>query len=519
MLQRLSIVLAFLWMSTSVTVLRADVVVFGSDPSKSTELADMVNKNTDMRNALAAFERGDVAECERLLGLAIKSDKDLPSVSVMIARLLIQKGQFNEALTRLEQQLMGGGQDAEAHATMGEIAFIAGRYTDAWLQFREALSILKTSSTLSKGRKEAFATQLLQLRAQTAERRKDLSTAQTLYKELETAMPQSGLPLVAQARILISNADITRGVELLRRAKKLDNSVPQPELQIAKVLASGKDYVETEKWFRDGIKQTETVTIDNWFEYLKWLMTRDRSEDVRFLIQKAPAKYQTDRSIRFLDAMALRFQGKTDEAEKAFSILLSENISDMEASDQLALILVDSIDQGKKIRAQQLSQTNLRRAPNEESAVATAAWVEFSLGATDLADQYLNSLIARGTSNPQTIYYVARILESRGRIDEAMYLYKNAVELPGLFVQRLQVKDKLAGGDKSKPGVKDDKSKNNSTTPNATGATKPTETYQKASGVESKSSTNNPSKSDTKEASKQPANSPGAAAPSSEKAK
>lgn len=457
MMHRLPILFAVLWVLTSTLSLYADLVVFGSDSSKSTELADLVNKNADVRSAISAFERGDVAECERMFAQAFKADKNLPSVDVMIARLLMQKGQLNEALSRLESYLSKGSQDAEAYATMGEIALMSGRFTDAWLQFREASSIVKTTSTLSKSRKEAFNTQLLQRKAETALRRQDIATAQALFKELETVMPDSGYPLMAQARIMISNADITRGAELLRRAKKLDKTVPQPELQIALALSAGKENTETEKWFKDGIRQSD-ATVANWFEYLKWLLKQDRPEDVQFLIQqKVPEAFKSDRLLRFLGAMSLRYQGKVEDAEKAFSILLSENTGDMESADQLALILVDSIDQGKKIRAQQLSQNNLRRAPNEENAIATAAWIEFTLGATDLADQYFNSLISRGTGNPQTIYYVARILESRGRTEEAMALYKNAVDIPGLFVQRNEVKAKLAETAKGSSTKKDEK--------------------------------------------------------------
>lgn len=457
MLHRLPILFAVLCMWTSDSLLRADLVVFGSDSSNSTELADLVNKNADVRSAIAAFEKGDLAECERMFSQALKSDKNLPSVDVMIARLLMQKGQLNEALSRLESYISKGiQQDAEAYATMGEIALMSGRFTDAWLQFREASTIVKTTSTLSKSRKEAFNTQLLQRKAETAMRRQDIATAQILYKELEAALPDSGFPLMAQARILISNSDITRGAELLRRAKKLDKTIPQPELQIALALSTGKDNSETEKWFRDGIRQSD-ASVANWFEYLKWLLKQDRPEDVQFLIQKAPESFRSDRLLRFLDAMSLRFLGKVEEAEKAFSILLSENTADMESADQLALILVESVDQGKKIRAQQLSQNNLRRAQNEENVIATAGWIEFKLGATDVADQYFNSLIARGTSNPQTIYYVARILEIRGRTEDAMALYQNAVDIPGLFVQRTEVKEKLAEKAKGSSSKKDEK--------------------------------------------------------------
>ena len=61
MMHRLPVLFAVLWILTSALSLHADLVVFGSDSSKSTELADLVNKNADVRSAIAAFERvGDL---------------------------------------------------------------------------------------------------------------------------------------------------------------------------------------------------------------------------------------------------------------------------------------------------------------------------------------------------------------------------------------------------------------------------------------------------------------------------
>ncbi len=41
----------------------------------------------------------------------------------MMARLLIQNGQFVEAMSRLENYLRTNEADPEAHASLGEIAF------------------------------------------------------------------------------------------------------------------------------------------------------------------------------------------------------------------------------------------------------------------------------------------------------------------------------------------------------------------------------------------------------------
>ncbi|MFN9913432.1 MAG: hypothetical protein ACK53L_12650, partial [Pirellulaceae bacterium] len=84
----------------------------------------------------------------------------------------------------------------------------------------------------------------------------------------------------------------------------------------------------------------------------------------------------------------------------------------------LALVLVESSDEGKRARAEQLSEANVRRAPNAERAVATAAWIKFKTGSTDIADQVLGQILRGGRLEPQTAYYAAMLLKSRGMKDE-----------------------------------------------------------------------------------------------------
>jgi len=424
---------------------KADILIFGGDASNNSSISESVGKNSEAIAALAAFERGDLQECERLLRSVSKSAKDLPAADIMIARLFMSKGKYSEALARLELYLMKGAQDAEAYATMGEIAFLSGRYTDAWLQFRESLAMIsEPSSTVNKTRKDEIVLHLLRFRAQTAERRRDLVAAEKLYKELEKAMPATGFPLIAQARILIAKSEIAKGAELLRKARQIDVTTVQPELQIALMLsANGQEKAVVEKWFQDGLKQVETSTIANWSEYIKWFLIQGKAKEAMYFVEKSPADFRSNRLMKFLEALTLRYLGRLDEAEVMFSALQTENIDDLEAADQLALILAESVDQGKKGRAQQISETNLKRAPNEESIIATAAWIEFKLGDIEKAEKYLSTIVARGTSNPQTIYYIARLLESRNRKVEAIAMYQNALNAPGFFAQRSEVKKRF----------------------------------------------------------------------------
>jgi tetratricopeptide (TPR) repeat protein len=426
--------------------LLADVsLTFGSDANENKEVSELVTKNAKATSAIAAFKRGDLRLCEELLNEAYKDSKDLPKVDVMMSRLLIQKGQYMDALIRLENYIRNHDQDVEAHASLGEIALRTGRLSDAWLQFREAMTLLGNSG-LSKARREDFMMRLTQLRAETAEARNDLETAEKLYQELVKLLPKAGYPVWAQGRIQVVKEKLDEGMVLLKRAKELDKNLPQPELEMAKALAaSAKEDRDklAEEWFKKALLQTETSTIMNWFDFANWLLVHDRPEDARSLLKKAPEEFRQNPMMKFLDAFALRYLGKNQEAEMALSELHDANPGMPEVTDQLALLLIESPDQGKKVRAQQLALTNVRRSPNDENAIATYGWIELKLGTTDVANRIFGELGARGTANPQTLYYIGRWLEQAGMEIEALVAFEAAVKNNGHFVQRATMRENV----------------------------------------------------------------------------
>ena len=111
--------------------------------------------------------------------------------------------------------------------------------------------------------------------------------------------------------------------------------------------------------------------------------------------------------------------------------------------DQLALVLVESGDEGKRARAQQLSEANLRMTPNSKTVIATAAWVQFRLGSVDVADRMLGELASKVALSPQSAYYVAQLLKSKGKEADAKSVLEATVKSPGIFVQRAKVKEEL----------------------------------------------------------------------------
>ncbi len=137
------------------------------------------------------------------------------------------------------------------------------------------------------------------------------------------------------------------------------------------------------------------------------------------------------------------YAGDLSTAEAVFAELHRETPDDLESADQLALVLVENPDEGKRTRAFQLSESNLRKAPNQEGTIATAAWVQFKLGDIDVADRLLGQLAAQTALSPQSAYYVSEVLRARGKAEEAKQVLTAAVNSPGLFPARAAAKKQL----------------------------------------------------------------------------
>ena len=68
----------------------------------------------------------------------------------------------------------------------------------------------------------------------------------------------------------------------------------------------------------------------------------------------------------------------------------------MEASDQLALVLVESADESKRSRAKEISEAIINQTPTLRRSIATAAWIEFKLGSFEVADGMFGVLTKTG---------------------------------------------------------------------------------------------------------------------------
>jgi predicted Zn-dependent protease len=176
---------------------------------------------------------------------------------------------------------------------------------------------------------------------------------------------------------------------------------------------------------------------------MRWLILNERLTDAEKLAGRLPLSFQDDRDAKLVTSIIARCMGKNEEAEGILSSLHQKSPEDLEVSDQLALVLVESGDEGKRARAQQISETNLRRYPNSETTIATAAWIQFKLGSVDIANRLFSELASKASVSPQTGYYIAQVLKSLGKNDESQRILATIAKQPGLIIQRQQIGEQL----------------------------------------------------------------------------
>ena len=413
------------------------------DQAKASVIGMTLNAfgGSDIGVAVAAFTSGNITECEKALNTIREKSTFLPATPILIALMAMDNGRFPDAIARTESHLTSNAKDPFAFFVLGEIALRSGRWTDAWLQLSQA-SALSKSNPVAAELKDAFDLRLLQLLAETTERRQQWAKSVELYKQCLQREPKSTIPLVALSRIRIAQGDIPGALKSLIEARRIDDKLPQPELSVAMELALGSSWKESEKLFLAGLNAKD-ASVANWIEYGRWLLLHDRPEDVLPMLKSLQEENNKLPDVRFLRGLTARFLGNVTEAETIFSSLNQENPDNLEAADQLALVLISQADEGKRGRASQISEANLKRAPQVEAIIATAAWVQFKLGSVDTADRILGELTRQTSVSPQTAFYIAELFKHRGKMNEAKQLMETAVQAPGIFIERSKVMKEL----------------------------------------------------------------------------
>ncbi len=141
-----------------------------------------------------------------------------------------------------------------------------------------------------------------------------------------------------------------------------------------------------------------------------------------------------------LRAKIARVTGDNKTAESLLKTAHEQAPSNLDAANQLALVLADQNDPAKREQAMQLADINMR-ATNQNNqfnseALTTLAWIYYKMGHMPEAERAINLVLQRGALNTDSAYYAAKILQDGGHTEEALKLLQAAVNSAAPFIQR-----------------------------------------------------------------------------------
>ena len=397
----------------------------------------------DVADALTRFQNGDVNGARELLDRAKQKNPRLAPAEVMLGRLLLATGQLAPARAELERATSAYPNDPEAYLLFGEVALREGRTTDA-----EAL-FLKGKSLADQFKDNAKRQRNFLLRADAgltgvAESREQWELAQKYLKDWLEQDPESAPAHqhLGRTYFKLSSGDKNydkEAYEEFQAAAKLDPQLTNPDIMMGNMYEENKNHAQAAKFIEAAVKKNPQ-NLKVMLDAAIWAMVTNRLTDAQNYADSALKIDPKSVDSQVLRGQIARMTGDLKTAETLLEQAHLQAPSNLNAANQLAIALADQNDANKRQRALELAQMDLRVSSQgnqlNSEALTTLAWVYYRMGRGADAEQLVTKVLQRGVLNSDIAYYAAKILQERGRVDDAVALLEASLHNPAPFIQR-----------------------------------------------------------------------------------
>jgi tetratricopeptide (TPR) repeat protein len=430
------------------------------DPGDPTEKKPPQMQEFD--DAVKFFQRGDLDNTKKSLAAAREKNADLPPPELLLAQMFAQAKMSQYFLATLEEAVQKNPTDPEAYVWLGEIGLNQARVAEADLLFAKAVALM--GNLKSAERKNQLTPRIYDGLARIAEVREDWPLVQQnldSYLKSEAKKDRKARGLVRLAKSLFQQKKAQEALEKLRDAKKADaDNVPTPEAQLAYFYLQFNDPTNAKKWVEEALKVAPKdlntrLIAGNIYLQLGQKSDLEAAKAQATEAQKIDAKSAPARMLRGLVAL---FQKDYSEAASKFEQIVIETPNDFQASNNLALALVESNEDSKKTRALQYAEENVKKTQamvnsqsgqnaqnvrNAVEALSTLGWVKFKIAPEknlDEADKLLGQAIKSNAYNTDTAFYAAAVAVASKRPEEAKALLNRAMKSTDSWTMKTDAK-------------------------------------------------------------------------------
>ncbi len=451
--------------------------------------------------AVDAYLAGKPELAYRLLKDVYDANPDSDPPGVMLALLYSNNERFLEMRRELEKTAEDYPDDPEAFLQLAGIDVREGRYLEARLLLDRADELnaeyaarFPESTRIAYLREEA-----LNVRALLAERRGRYDEAAELTQKVVDANPKNvqarwNLGYLAVKRNLLDDAE-----KAFDKAAELDERLWPGWLQTATTLDAEDRLDEAFERVQGQSALLETASRRERAQLARLYLRWNKLDEAAALVGELEKEGKND-----FDGWALRgwvalYAGGYAVAEDAFRRATFIDGTSFEASNGLALALLDQRNKEKLAQARAIAAKNYRAYPDSQDAAATYAWTLFLSGAAREADAIFGPMLDSGEFSPTVAYYLAEIANVREDKSLALTLLDLALRQKGNFPKRAAALElrKIIAPEKNEENANAEKSPENAQNAEAEKSPESAETSQNAEKAEN-AATSQTAESETK---------------------
>jgi tetratricopeptide (TPR) repeat protein len=268
-------------------------------------------------------------------------------------------------------------------------------------------------------------------------------------QELLKADPDSAAAHYRLGRALFMQKKFKEGYAEFQAASKADKNLPNPDISAALMYdqLSQEDPSMREKaqQFFDRAMAANKTDVNTLTAYGQWLIKNEQLEKAETVLAEARKANPTNLNLLILSGVAARMSKQMKPAEDHFVEALRISPANGDTLNQLALLLIEQADPGKRQRALEFAGISSRLNNESADAQVTFAWVLYQLGRAAEAEQALRTALGLSNLSPDSRFLVAKMLAERNRA-AAEQILREALEMEsaGIFVNRAEAKTLLA---------------------------------------------------------------------------
>ncbi len=400
----------------------------------------------EIDGAIERFRTGDIDGCRAILERARNNNAKLPPPGVMMTMLWMRANQFPQARAELEETAVKFPGDPEPYLLLGDLAYQERRITDAAVLFDRATQLTAAFNENPK-RKRDFEIRCHAGTAAVAEARRQWEMAQKHLVAWLALAPDNALAHFRLGSVLFHLGKESEALAEFKEARKLDAKAIQPELALARLYDGDRKRDVAKKWIESALQAAPNdpdvlLGASQWYFSQNDLKTAQKIAD---RVLEVDPKSLQGRVVRGIIARVAR---DYPTAEKYFNEAHVQSPGNFDASNSLALVLIESPEKDVQQRALEMAEANSalyrENSPQKVSALTTLAWVYYKLGRRDDAGKILEQIVRNNALTPDGAYYVSRLLVDRGEKEQARKILEDVLTNEAVFATRPDAVDLLA---------------------------------------------------------------------------